>query len=244
MPDEARSLREKLCSNDHPGNRVLALVRPEARAFFQQKAEIRELKTGDVILDDGAPVTHVIFPHEGVVSIVAEMADGRSVEKSSVGNEGFVCLTLIMGGGASFGRWVVQVPGTASWVSIEDLDVALERFHCVREIMLRYAKAHTLQLMESVACNSLHTAQQRISRWLLNAHDRVCGDTFYLTQESLSRLLALRRATVNLVCSDLLSSGAITYHRGSMTIADRRLLQSHACECYQRIRDASLPDAS
>lgn len=222
-------------------NRVLALVRPEAREFFRQKAETRELRTGDVILADGAPVTHVIFPHEGVISIVAEMADGRSVEKTSVGNEGFVGLALIMGGGASFGRWVVQVPGTASWVSIEDLDVALEKFQCVREIMLRYAKAHTLQLMESVACNSLHTAQQRIARWLLSAHDRVCGDTFYLTQESISKLLALRRATVNTVCSDLMNSGAISYHRGSLTVADRTVLQSHACECYQRIRDASLP---
>lgn len=232
---------ERTCTEDPAHNRVLALVQPGAREFFLQKAETRELKTGDVILTEGTPVTHVIFPHEGVVSIIAEMADGRSVEKSSVGNEGFVGLALIMGGGLSFGRWVVQVPGSASWVSIEDLDVALERFQCVREIMLRYAKAHTLQLMESVACNSLHTAQQRIARWLLNAHDRVYGDTFYLTQESISKLLALRRATVNTVCSDLMVSGAISYHRGYLTITDRNVLQSHACECYQRVRDASLP---
>lgn len=221
-------------------NRILASVQPDARIFLRDHSELRELNTGDVIFEDGAPVTHAVFPHEGVISIVAEMKNGRSVEKSSIGPEGFVGFTLIMGGGTSLGRSVVQVPGRASWVSIADLDTALERFHCVREIMLRYAKSHTVQLMESVACNSLHTAEQRVARWLLHAHDRVNGDTYYLTQEALAKLLALRRATVNAICTELMEAGAIAYHRGSLTVTDRSALHDRACECYDRIRHASL----
>ncbi|EYR84552.1 MULTISPECIES: Crp/Fnr family transcriptional regulator [unclassified Shinella] len=221
-------------------NRILDSIRPQAQEFFRTHADIKPMNTGDVIFEDGAPVTHVVFPHEGVVSIIAEMSNGRSVEKSSIGPEGFLGFSLIMGGGSSLGRSVVQVPGQASWVTIADLDVALEEFQCVREIMLRYAKSHTVQLMESVACNSLHTAEQRVARWLLHAHDRVEGDTYSVTQEAIAMLLALRRATVNAICTDLMNAGAISYHRGSLRVTNRAVLHERACECYERIRLASL----
>lgn len=221
-------------------NRILDSIRPQAQEFFRTHADIKPMNTGDVIFEDGAPVTHVVFPHEGVVSIIAEMSNGRSVEKSSIGPEGFLGFSLIMGGGSSLGRSVVQVPGQASWVTIADLDVALEEFQCVREIMLRYAKSHTVQLMESVACNSLHTAEQRVARWLLHAHDRVEGDTYSVTQETIAMLLALRRATVNAICTDLMNAGAISYHRGSLRVTNRAVLHERACECYERIRLASL----
>ncbi|MBI1621072.1 Crp/Fnr family transcriptional regulator [Aquamicrobium zhengzhouense] len=143
------------------------------------------MKPGQVILEDGDPVTHAVFPHDGVISVISQMESGHTVEKASIGREGFVGFSLVMGGGEAFGRSVVQVGGSASWVSIDDLDVALARFICVRQFMLRYAKAHIVQLMETVACNSLHSAEQRVVRWLLHAHDRIKGDAFYITQETL-----------------------------------------------------------
>lgn len=233
-------MTEQEISAVHVQNRVLASIQPAAQEFFREHAELREINIGDVIFEDGAPVTHAVFPHEGVVSFIAEMGNGRSVEKSSIGPEGFVGFALIMGGGASFGKSVVQVPGRASWVSITDVDVALARFSCVRQVMLRYAKSHTVQLMESVACNSLHTAEQRVARWLLQAHDRVKGDSFYVTQEAVGKLLALRRATVNMICSELMDVGAIAYHRGTLSVTNRRALHDRACICYDRIRSASL----
>lgn len=221
-------------------NRVLAGTRPEAQDFFRARGVCKEIHCGDVLFEDGEPKTHAIFPHEGVISTISEMADGRSVEKASVGYEGMVGFSVIMGGERSLGKSVVQISGEASWVPMEDLDEALDRFHCVREMMLRYAKFHIVELMESVACTSLHTAEQRLSRWLLQAHDRVVGDSFYITQEALGRLLGLRRATANAVCTKLNDSGAISYHRGMITIDSRDILHDHACECYDRIARASL----
>lgn len=218
------------------GNALLASLQPQAREFFQSRAELREMKVGDLIYDDGDAVTHAIFPHEGVISLIGAMESGHSVEKSSIGKEGFVGFSLIMGGGRAMGRSVVQIAGSASWVTMEDLDVALQRFVCVQEFMLRFARSHIVQLMETVACNSLHSAEQRVVRWLMHAHDRVAGDEFYVTQEAISLLLAMRRATVNSVCSDLANAGAIAYHRGSILIADRSLLEQRVCGCYGRIR--------
>ena len=181
-----------------------------------------------------------VIPLEGVVTYIAELAGNKSVEKASVGPEGYLGFALLMASDKSLGTSVVQVPGRALWLSAADFDQALERFACMRTAMLRYAKALIMQLMESVACSSLHTAEQRVSRWLLQAHDRVAGDEFHVTQEAISQLLALRRATVNAACSDLMNAGAITYNRGRLTVRDRKVLHARCCPCYDRIRSATI----
>jgi CRP-like cAMP-binding protein len=195
---------------------------------------------GEVIYEEGAPFTHAVFPHTGLISLMTEMANGRRVEKTSVGHEGFLGFGLIMGGTGALGMCVAQVPGYASWLSIADLDEALEEFQCVGETMLRYAKSLITQLMETVACNSLHSAEQRSIRWLLRAHDCVVGDRFNLTQQVVAEVLGLRRATVNAICSELASEGLIEYSRGDVTIANRARLESKACECFHKIRKASM----
>ena len=200
----------------------------------------RAVHAGEIICEEDGTFAHAIFPHEGVLSLMAGMHDGRSVEKTSIGLEGFLGFVLLMGGAKAISRSVVQVPGYASWISIADLDVALATYPCVRETMLRYAKLLITQTMESVACINLHKADQRVARWLLHAHDRVQGDAFQITQQSVSEVLGLRRATVNEVCSRLQDEGVLIYVRGALTVLDRAGLERRACECYVRVRRMSL----
>ncbi|MGN6490212.1 MAG: Crp/Fnr family transcriptional regulator [Devosia sp.] len=219
-------------------NRLLLSLRPAAQDFIASRIVTRPFGAGEIIYPDGAPFTHAVFPHEGVLSLMAYMGDGKSVEKASIGLEGFLGFALIMGGGGkAISTSVGQVPGYASWLSVADLDEALGEFICVRETMLRYGRLLIAQTMELVACNSLHSAEQRIARWLLHADDRVEGSSFPITQQALGEVLGLRRATVSEVCSKLQEAGALDYSRGILTITDRALLEARACECYQRIRD-------
>ncbi|MHB1104466.1 MAG: Crp/Fnr family transcriptional regulator [Devosia sp.] len=106
--------------------------------------------------------------------------------------------------------------------------------------MLRYGAALITQLMESVACNKLHSAEQRVARWLLQTQDRVAGGSFQLTQQTLSEVLGVRRATVSDVWSEFQESGILDYSRGTVTVADRRALEGRACECYARVNRAWL----
>lgn len=200
----------------------------------------REMRSGEVLYEDGVPFTHAVFPHEGVLSLMAEEDGGRSVEKATIGLEGFLGFVLLLDGGTSVSRSVVSVPGYASWLSTRDLDEALQQFECVRQVMLLYAKYLIRQLMESVACNVLHTAEQRTSRWLLHTADRVSHDNIEVTQQTIAYALGLRRATVNEVLSKLRSIGAIDYSRGHFTVVDKTSLERHACSCYHRIRRNSM----
>jgi CRP-like cAMP-binding protein len=101
----------------------------------------------------------------------------------------------------------------------------------------RYTQALMSMIARAVACNALHSVQQRAGRWLLFTHDRVGADEFVLTQEFLSQMLGVTRASVNEVAQALQDAGAIDYARGRMTIMNRAELESRACECYSVIRD-------
>ncbi len=91
-----------------------------------------------------------------------------------------------------------------------------------------------MKLMEiSIACNALHDATARCTRWLLLTHDRVRRDEFRLTQELLAMMVGLRRATANVVAQGLQEHGALRYARGNVHIVDRAALERAACECYR-----------
>jgi CRP-like cAMP-binding protein len=119
----------------------------------------------------------------------------------------------------------VQVPASAFLQAVipgGTLDRLLRRYTLYR---LRCAN-------QTGACHILHSVEERMSRWLLMAHDRAGKDEFLLTHESLSELLGVRRQTVSLIAGTLQKAGLITYRRGVLQLLDREGLESASCECY------------
>src|ERR687898_782035 len=104
-----------------------------------------------------------------------------------------------------------------------------DRLH---ELLRRFTEATLVFAAQSSACNRLHSVEQRCSRWILHTHDRVGKDEFHLTQEFLSQMLGVRRASVSEVASALQSKGLISYWRGTLRILDRSGLEAVACECH------------
>lgn len=217
-------------------NGLFHLLRPDALAFVAAHVEVRPLKAGDSIYEDDQPVTHAVFPLSGMISFLARMEDGRTVEKGNVGPEGFIGVTTMLERGVMHGRCVAQIAGEAAWLPAAIFDEAIERFVCVRRMLLRYGKARIEQLHELIVCTALHTAERRVTRWLLEASDKAGCAAFELKQEVLAELLGLRRATVSGACHDLMSKGLIRYSRGRIEIIDRPRMETEACECYAHIR--------
>ena len=95
-------------------------------------------------------------------------------------------------------------------------------------ILHRYTQALMIQISQGTACNRVHSIEQRCARWLLMTHDRVNTDTFELTQEFLSQMLGVRRATVNEVATRFQEQSLISYSRGSLRILNRKALEAAA----------------
>ena len=102
--------------------------------------------------------------------------------------------------------------------------------------MVRYGEMLLIQVQQTAACNALHPVEARLSRWLLQARDRLESNTVKLTHEFLSQMLGVRRTTVTVVANMLQQAGLIRYHRGHIEIVDQRGLEARACECYEAIR--------
>jgi CRP-like cAMP-binding protein len=105
------------------------------------------------------------------------------------------------------------------------------------ELLSHYAQALVGFIMQSTACNAVHSVEQRLARWLLMAQDRMGADEFPLTQEFVAMMLGATRPTVTVVAGTLQRAGLITYHRGHVTVLDREKLESASCECYRAATD-------
>jgi CRP-like cAMP-binding protein len=97
----------------------------------------------------------------------------------------------------------------------------------------RYAQVLLGFVMQSTACNAVHSVEQRLARWLLMAQDRVERNDFPLTQEFVAMMLGATRPTVTVVAGTLQRADLIVYHRGRITIVDREGIEEASCECYR-----------
>jgi hypothetical protein len=61
----------------------------------------------------------------------------------------------------------------------------------IRDVMLKYLHTLVAQRSQNVACNRLHTTEQRFARWLLEVRDRVRSVQFN-TQEFVAEIPVLR----------------------------------------------------
>jgi CRP-like cAMP-binding protein len=114
----------------------------------------------------------------------------------------------------------------------------LERRNTLYDLLTDYTQALISFIMQSTACNAVHSLEQRLARWLLMARDRMESDEFPLTQEFAAMMLGVSRPAVTIVASTLQKAGLITYHRGQIKILDGRKLEQASCECYRTTTEA------
>lgn len=219
------------------GNRLVDSLPADERDALMAGAQFVQLRPGQVMAEAGQPLTHAYFPLNGMFSLVTVVEDGSMVEASTIGSEGMLGLQLALGVDSSTNlREMCQIMSDAIRIPADDLRRAVTNGSRLQGLLLRYAHALLLQAAQAVLCNRRHAAEQRCAKWLLLSHDRVGADDFHLTQEFLSQMLGVRRASVTMVASDLRKRGLIAYHRGAIRILDRVGLEAASCVCYGIIR--------
>ncbi len=120
---------------------------------------------------------------------------------------------------------------------IELLRSEFEHSEHVRDLFVSYSETLLAQVQQTVACNALHTTEERVCRWLLMMHDRAEGEALPYTHEFLSHMLGANRKSVTLAALSLQTAGLISYHRGKIQILDRPGLEKASCECYAIVRE-------
>jgi CRP-like cAMP-binding protein len=221
---------------DHRANRFLAALEPGDFALLEPHLEAVILPRGTVLYESGDPIRYTYFPHDVIVSLVDVMEDGRLAEVAMFGREGLFGLLSAFISREAFGRYVVQIPGTASRVLLEHMHAAIQTRPALQRRVLAYNEVLLAQAYHTVACNAVHPVEARCCRWILSTHDRLDQDALPLTHEFLAEMLGVQRSTVSSVLRSIQMSGLIEQRRGGIQVTDRAGLEQAACECYRKIR--------
>lgn len=215
------------------GYRNVILQHLDADALERLRLRPIQLELRQMLEAPGGRIENMVFIEEGIGSMTTTFEDGSQVEAGMFGFESAIGASALMGIRRSRNHIAVQVPGHGWTSPKEAAEREFRRLDCFHDLVLRYMQSQILQATQSCGCNARHNVQQRLSRWLLLAHDRTDEDVLQLTQDFLAAMMGVERPAVTLVAGKLQQKGLIEYSRGRVRIVDASGLESVACECYQ-----------
>jgi CRP-like cAMP-binding protein len=229
------------------GNEFLDRVPSDARDRLFDAATPHELVEGEILQECGEAISTIYLPTTGIISLLAVTGSGSAVEAGLVGREGFAGIPGVLGRDAPRNLQAMsQIAGQALAVETKLVVEEMQESEELARLVNAYINAVWAETAQSVACNRLHTVDERCARWLLLVRDRLGRSEFRLTQEFLAMMLGIRRPSVSVAAEAMQEQGLISYHRGDLKILDGDRLRTASCECYAIIRaelDGALPGA-
>jgi CRP-like cAMP-binding protein len=214
-------------------NRILlALPEQEFQQVFRHLAFV-ELRQGQVLYNADNWIDYAYFINSGMTSSVSVTVEGQTVEDGTVGFEGLMGGPTALSESQIFCSGIVQIPGNAMRIGAEGLRYEFKHNAGFSKLLLDYAHDLRLHLDQSSECKDLHSAEQRLCRFLLMSQD--CGrpDSFPFTYEFLSHIVGVTRAQISLSVGALREAGCISFRRSSIRIVDREAMERRACRCCQ-----------
>jgi CRP-like cAMP-binding protein len=217
-------------------NRILLAIPDTEYRSIRPHLEYLRLPHHRSLHEPHQKLRFVHFLNQGLISLVVEMKDGRTVEAGIVGNEGASGIAAAVGLTRAPLREIVQIAGDGFRVRVVQFREALQSTPQLRNILGRYIMVMGMQVAQTAACNRLHLIEQRLARWLLMAQDQVHSGSLPITHDFLATMLGTDRPSLTVAAGVMQRLRLISYTRGSVKILERRKLENFACECYGIIR--------
>lgn len=217
-------------------NHLIELLPRKDRQRLLALCEPVDLALSQVVYQGGEPTRHVYFPIDATISLVTPIDGKPGIEVGMVGREGMAGAHLILGVETTSLHAVVQGGGRALRVAAVPLGREIKRSPALAQCLHRYIHVLMSQFAVSAACLRFHLIQPRLARWLLMTQDRAQDDSFQMTQAFLAYMLGVRRVGITAAAGAFQRAGLIEYRRGTLSVLNRRGLESAACGCYEADR--------
>ena len=217
-------------------NRILSMLAKAEYRRLRPSLEQVALHANAVLYEPGDAVRHIYFPNDAVVSLLYDVDGRRTVEVAMEGNEGAVGLAVYLGGVTSCNLSIVRDAGTAMRLEVKALTRCADQRGRLRELLQKSVHGLVTQIAQAGVCSRFHSIDARVARWLLMTQDRVGSRELSATQESIARMLGVRRSGVTAAASGFQRQSMIGYRRGRIEILDPRKLHAASCSCYGVIK--------
>jgi|SRR5215469_15468057 len=218
-------------------NQLLCALNPADREYLMRNLELVTFVPEQVICQPRTRMRSGYFLTDSVISLIYTMESGSTAEMGLVGNDGVVGTSIFLGGETTCSWAVVVVGGQGLAIPAKLLREEFSRRPALRNALLRYTQMLLTQVSQNAACNSLHSIEQRLCRWLLLCQKRTNRPELLITQELIARMLGARRESVTVAAGRLQDLGLIHYCRGRITILNRIGLEEMVCECYRVVEE-------
>jgi CRP-like cAMP-binding protein len=215
------------------GNRIVGSLSRGDRLLLEPHLQPVTLKFPRHLESANRRIKTVYFIDHGLASVVAlGRSERQQAEIAVVGREGMIGLAVILGVDRSPHDTFMQVEGDGRCITAEVLCDLMEQSRSLTGCLMRYAHAFSVQTGHTALANARGKIEERLSRWLLMAHDRLERDELHLTHEFLAVMLGVRRADVTAALHQLEFSALISTARGCVTVLDREGLEESANGLY------------
>jgi CRP-like cAMP-binding protein len=217
-------------------NHLIAALSPDQWERWRSRLEHVDLALGHILYEPGDVLGYVYFPTTAIVSLLYVMKNGESAEIAIVGNEGMVGVSILMGGGSTSSRAIVQSAGGAYRLNAETMKQEFDRAGPVLHLFLHYTEALMTQMVQTAACNKHHSLDQQLCRWVLLSLDRLQGTEMLMTPTLIAHMLGVTENVANEAATKLQDAKLIEYHNGCIRVIDRIGIENRSCECYAVVK--------
>ena len=214
------------------GNAILDRLSPHEREDLLLHLSVYIEEEGSVLRARDRRIDAVHFPIDAVYAVVVELSLGHTYEVDFIGRAGVVGAEVAIGAEIASRTVLCQAGGRVAKLPRERFIDAIAQNRpfllAVRESLRR----QWFDSQQTVACNFVHTIEQRAARWILITQDQIGREHFPLRAELLSIMLGVTIAMVRRPLAVLVHLGCIRYEDDYVTVVSREALREHGCECY------------
>ncbi|HEY8950309.1 MAG TPA: Crp/Fnr family transcriptional regulator [Rhizomicrobium sp.] len=216
---------------------MLRALRPADYALLHPGIEAQQRARGELLYNPGDNVEVVYFPcGPSLASYLVPNEDGQEVETILVGREGAVGGIVSRGHLPAYCRILVKYPGKFMRLRVSDLEVAKAKSHALARLFERYADCLLAQMVQSSACNAIHSIERRAAKWILSAMERTGDHLVPLTHEELAGMLGVGRSYTSRVLQTFRQEGLLETRRSAMLVKDIDALRARACRCNDAVK--------
>ena len=216
-----------------PTNFLLASLPWKEYMHILSLSKLVRLNSGEIISEAGTKITAVYFPIDCYISLLKKIDDNSDMEIGSVGPEGMLGINLALKTKVTLLHAEIGASGSALCLGAKSFLEIYEKSAKFQKKLQNYAYVRMCQLSQTSGCNRFHVLDGRLCRWILTAQDCKHSDELYITHESLSNKLGVRRAGVTKAAGVLQKKKLIIYRKGHLKILNRKGLETLACKCYR-----------
>jgi CRP-like cAMP-binding protein len=195
-------------------------------------------KSGQVLKHAGDSVESVYFPTDGLTSTRAVLQSGHEIECALIGRTNALGTVAVLELMHIPQRFVCLTDGHAWKIAASHLMSVIRDVPAIDRLFKLFFFMEMGYAVHVGICNAMHSAEQRLARWLTTAAELLEGAEVRLPQEELASGLGLQRGVVNHVLQRLKSDGLVDMARGRILIRDAEGLSRRACECRVTLRRA------